>query len=156
MNVRESIASAFKDVPYPGDDKIALHECPRCRELRDDLRGKSSPVLEDCVLERNCGDLALLSPAAFHHFVPSYMLYSLIHPDSEVAFFTCQNLGVAGFDSFFLERFRLFSSQQKEAAIAFLEFFKLHESEDDDPDIRERQEKQNKIDVVIKLWKELS
>ncbi len=84
------------------------------------------------------------------------MLYSLIHPDSEVAFFTCQNLGVAGFDSFFLERFRLFGSQQKEAAIAFLEFFKLHESEDDDPDIRERQEKQNKFDVVIKLWKELS
>jgi len=55
-----------------------------------------------------------------------------------------------------VERFRLFSLQQREAAIAFLEFFKSHESEDDDPDIRERHEKQHKIDVVIKLWKELA
>ena len=156
MSIRESIASAFRDVPYPGDDQIALHDCPRCRELRDDLRGKLSSVLADGVLERDCGDLALLSPAAFHHFVPAYMLYSLIHPDSEVAFFTCQNLGVAGFDSFYLQRFRLFSFQQREAAIAFLEYFRSHESADDDPDIRERQEKQNKIDVVIKLWKELA
>ena len=156
MSVQESIALAFKDVPYPGDDQIALHECPRCRELRDDLRGKSSPVLVDSVLERNCGDLALLSPAAFHHFVPAYMLYSLIHPDSEVAFFTCQNLGVAGFDDHYLQRFRLFSSKQKDAVIAFLEFFKSYKSEDDDPDIRERQEKQNRIDVVIKLWGKLS
>jgi len=156
MSVRESIASAFKEVPYPGDDHIALHECLRCRELRDDLRGKSSQVLADSVLEHNCGDLALLSPTAFHYFVPAYMLYSLNHPDSEVAFFTCQGLGMAGFDGFYLERFRLFSLQQKEAAIAFLEFFKSHEREDDDPDIRERQEYQNKSDVVIKKWKELT
>jgi hypothetical protein len=124
--------------------------------LRDDLRGKSSSVLSDGDLERDCGDLALLSPAAFHHFVLAYMLYSLIHPDSKVAFFTCQNLGMGGFDAIDGERFRLFSLQQREAAIAFLEFFKSHESEDDDPDIRERQEKQNKIDLVIKLWKELA
>lgn len=156
MSVRESIVSAFKDVPYPGDDQIALHECPRCRELRDDFRGRSSSVLSDDVLERNCGDLALLAPAAFHHFVSAYMLYSLIHPDSEVAFFTCQNLGMGGFDAIDVQRFRLFSLQQREAAIAFLEFFKLHESEDDAPDIRERQEKQNKIDVAIKLWRELA
>ena len=84
------------------------------------------------------------------------MLYSLIHPDSEVAFFTCQNLGMGGFDVIDVERFRLFSLQQREAAIAFLEFFKSHESEDDDPDIRERQENQNKIEIVIKLWKELT
>jgi hypothetical protein len=156
MSIRDSIASAFKDVPYPGDDQIALHECPRCRALRDVLRGKSPSVLSDGDLERDCGDLALLSPAAFHHFVSAYMLYSLIHPDSQVAFFTCQNLGMGGFDAIDAERFRLFSLQQREAAIAFLEFFRSHESEDDDPDIRERQEKQNKIDVVIKLWKELA
>ena len=156
MSLRESIVSAFKDVPYPGDDCITLHECPECRQIRDDLRGQSWQILAEAILERRCDSLPLFTPAAFHFFVPAYMLYSLIHPDSEVAFFTCQGLGVAGFDSFYLQRFRLFSSQQKEAAIAFLEFFKSHKSEADDPDIRERQEKQNKIDIVIKLWKELS
>ena len=63
---------------------------------------------------------------------------------------------MGGFDAIDLERFQLFSLQQREAAITFLEFFKLHESEYNDSDIRERQEKQNKIDVVIKRWKELS
>ena len=63
---------------------------------------------------------------------------------------------MGGFDAIDVARFRLFSLQQRESAIAFLEFFRSHESEDDDPDIRERQEKQNKIDVVIKLWKELA
>ncbi len=157
MSVRESIALAFKEVPYPGTDQIALHECDRCRALRDDFRGKSPQALADEILERNCGDLALLSPAAFHYFVPAYMRYSLNHPDSEVADFTVMGLGTSahGFDAIDLERFRLFSLHQREAAIAFLEFFKSHESVDDDPDIRERQEYQNKIDIVIKAWKKL-
>jgi hypothetical protein len=154
MSVPEPIASAFREVAYPGDDHIALHECPECCQIRDDLRGKSQ-VLQDGVLERRCDSLPLLSPAAFRYFVPAYMLYSLSHPDSEVAFFTCQGLGVAGFDAFYLERFRLFNLPQREAAIAFLEFFRSHEREDEDPDIRERQERQNQIDVAINRWKEL-
>ena len=81
------------------------------------------------------------------------MLYSLSHPDSEVAFFTFQGLGTAGRDGFYLERFRMFSHQQREATIAFLEQFKTHEIEGDDQDNREYQDK---LDAAIKIWKELS
>jgi hypothetical protein len=153
MSVRESIASAFKEVPYPGDDQIALHECAECRQIRDDLRGKSLQVLADGVLERRFDSLPLLSSIAFHYFVPAYMLYSLSHPDSEVAFFTFQGLGIAGIDAIDLERFRLFSRQQREAVIAFLEFFKSHKINGDDQDNREYQ---NNLDAGIKIWKELA
>ncbi|HEX3856240.1 MAG TPA: DUF6714 family protein [Verrucomicrobiae bacterium] len=152
MSVRESIALAFKEVPYPGDDQIALHECERCRALRDDFRGKSPQALADEILERNCGDLALLSPAAFHYFVSAYMLYSLNHPDSEVASFTFMQFGRGGFDAIDLERFCLFNRQQKEAVIAYLGFFKSHEIEGDEQDNRDYQ---NNLNYVIKLWEEL-
>ena len=152
MNVAEFIASAFKEVPYPGDDHIALHECPECRQIRHDFCGKSPQVLADCVLERRFDSLPLLSPAAFHYFVSAYMFYALSHPDSVVAYFTFWGLGVKGFDPIDLERFRLFSRQQKEAVVAFLEFFKSHEIEDDDQDIHEYQ---RNLDTAIKRWKEL-
>ena len=153
MSVQESIRSAFKEVPYPGDDHIALHECAECRQIRDDFRGKSAQTLTDSVLERRYDSLPLLSPSAFHYFVSAYMAYSLKHPDSTVAFFTRQGLGEEGFDDFYLERFRLFTSQQRDAVIAFLEFLKPLEIEGDDQD---RREYQDKIDAAIKIWKELA
>jgi len=152
MSVRESIATAFEAVPYPGDDDIALHECPECRQIREDLRGKSSQVLADDVLERRCDSLPLLSPTAFHYFVPAYMFYSLSHPDSVVAFFTFQGLGGSGVDAIGWERFRRFSRQQGEAVIAFLESFKSHEIEGDSQDNRNYQ---IDLDNVIDFWKEL-
>jgi hypothetical protein len=83
------------------------------------------------------------------------MLYSLSHLESEVAFYTCEGLGMSGFDAFDVERFRLFSLHQREVAIAFLEVFKSYEREYEDPDIRERQERQIRIDIFINRLKEL-
>jgi hypothetical protein len=153
MSIQESIESAFKEVPYPGDDCIALHECAECGQMRDDFRGKSALTLENAVLERRCDSLPLLSPSAFHYFIAAYMAYSLSHPDSITAFFTRQGLGEGGLDDFYLERFRLFTSQQRDAVVAFPEFLKSREVEGDDQD---RREYQDKIDAAKKIWKELA
>jgi hypothetical protein len=117
-----------------------------------DLRGKSTEVLADAVLERRSDSLPLLSPAAFYYFLPAYMLYALRHPDSEVAFFTFQGLGIAGLDAIDLDRFRLFSRQQREAVIAFLEFFNSHEIEGDEED---NLQYRSKLDTVIRIWKKM-
>jgi hypothetical protein len=139
MSIQESIGSAFKEVPYPGDDCIVLHECSECGQIRDDFRGKSALTLENAILERRCDSLPLLSP--------------LSHPDSITAFFTRQGLGEGGLDDFYLERFRLFTGQQRDAIVAFLEFLRSREVEGDGQD---RREYQDKIDAVIKIWKELA
>jgi len=40
MTVPESIESAFADVPYPGDDRIADHNnCAECDDVREHFRG---------------------------------------------------------------------------------------------------------------------
>jgi hypothetical protein len=66
MNTRESIESAFAEVPYPGDDNIADHQnCLECEELRTYLHEA----------------LPLLTPEAFRFFLPGYMLAALTNWD---------------------------------------------------------------------------
>ena len=102
---------------------IKLHCMNATDVVRYEMIFAGNPqALADEILEQNCGDLALLSPTAFHYFVSAYMLYSLNHPDSEVASFTFMQFGRSGFDAIDLERFRLFNRQQKEAVIAYLGF----------------------------------
>lgn len=151
--LKQKIAEAFSDVPYPGDERIALHECPECQEIRESFRGQTAGTLLDGVIDSHFDSLPLLSPETFRFFIPAYMRYSLEHPDSTVSFFTRQSLGEAGVDGFYLERWRLFSSRQREAVVAFLESLRPHEIQGDE---RDQREYEGTIDAGIKLWKEMS
>ena len=155
MSVRESIQSAFADVAHPGKDNITKctwPDCPECADISQSFGEKSAQSVQESVLAEHTA-LPLFTPEAFHYFIPAYMLYSLRHPDSDVAFFTRQSLGEGGIDEFYMKRFRLFTSRQREAVIAFLAFLRSHEIEGDDQDRREYQET---IDADIKVWKELA
>lgn len=78
MGCRELIEAAFAEVPYPGDDNIALHEnCLECDDLRAYLRGKSWRDLKFPELRSFHESLPLLTPVAFRYFLPGYMLASL-------------------------------------------------------------------------------
>jgi hypothetical protein len=71
----ELIEAAFADVPYPGDDHIVDHQdCPECDDVRDFFRGKSWRELKFPELHAFHGSLPLLTPEAFHYFLPGYML----------------------------------------------------------------------------------
>jgi hypothetical protein len=153
--LRQTIEQAFADVPYPGDDRIATcsrPECDECAGIRWGLKALTPDLISPYVLEYHHSALALLLPEAFHYFVPMYMCYSVEHPHSEVAFFTRQNLGELDYEEFDLKRFCLFTAQQREAVIAFLEFLKTQEIEGDDQDQREYEDKLND---AIWIWKDL-
>ena len=137
--LKQTITQAFADVPCPGNDRIAKcsrPECDECAGIRWGLQGRTPSLIPPYVLEYHSGALPLLFPEAFHYFVPMYMCYAVEHPDSEVAFFTRQNLGESNYDEFDLKRFCLFTIQQQEAVVAFLEFLKAHEIEGDEQDQR--------------------
>jgi hypothetical protein len=73
MNTRESIESAFAEVPYPGDDNIADHQnCLECEELRTYLRGKTWKELSFPKLHDFHEALPLLTPEAFRFFLPVF------------------------------------------------------------------------------------
>ena len=71
--------AAFAGGVCPPRERIALHECAECAELRsafDSVRWESMP---DALIEAHEISLPLLSPEAFAYFLPAYMLYALDH-----------------------------------------------------------------------------
>jgi hypothetical protein len=80
MAIRESIESAFADVPYPGDDNItrcSRPECLECADVANYFRGRTWHAHTLADLRQYQSDLPLLTPAALQYFLPAYMLVSL-------------------------------------------------------------------------------
>jgi hypothetical protein len=148
--LKQTIAQTFADTPYPGHERIALHECEECEEIRQSFRGRTPDTLPDETIHSHFGSLPLLSPEAFRYFIPAYMRYSLEHPDSTVAQFILYRLAPQDFDDFDSERFRLFTPRERGAVIAFLEFLKSKQIEGDEEDQREYE---SEIDCGIEIWR---
>jgi hypothetical protein len=78
MTVSESIESAFADVPYPGDDRIADHQnCPECDDVREHFRGATWRGHNVAELQQYQSVLPLFTPEALQYFFPAFMLVSL-------------------------------------------------------------------------------
>ncbi len=78
MSPRDEVMFAFSKVPYPGDDALACCGCDECRWEVAQLRGKKWTRLSlDDFAAANFG---LLTPAAFHYFLPGLILLALDHP----------------------------------------------------------------------------
>ena len=152
MELREMIATAFGQVPYPGNDAIALHECLECQDIRRDFRRQSPWTIEASVLERRYDSQPLLSPQAFQYFLPAYMIYALGHLNSLVAQFTQYSLAPTDFDDWHRQRFSRFTTSQKASIIAFLEFMKTLEIEGDDED---QMEYCDKLNSGINIWQSI-
>ena len=81
-HIRLRIEEAFADVPYPGDGRIAPHDCGECRSIREALQGThwrdwaDKPVTE---IRRNA-ELALLQPEALRFFLPAFLIAVLREP----------------------------------------------------------------------------
>ena len=150
MKLREMIVAAFGEVPYPGDDSIALHECAECQDIRRDFQGQSPWTIAPSVLERRYDSQPLLSPQALQYFLPAYMIYALDHPDSEISRFTGYTLAPADYDDHDRQRFRLFTTAQKASIIALLEFMKTHTTTWDDG---EKQKLYDNLNAGIEIWK---
>lgn len=78
MSLQESIESAFADVPYPGDDRIADHkDCPECDDVREHFRGATWRGHTVAELQQYQSVLPLFTPEALQYFLPAFMLVSL-------------------------------------------------------------------------------
>jgi hypothetical protein len=149
-DLKQKIEEAFAGTVTPGDEHIALHECPECQEIRESFRGQCPTTLPDDVIDSHFDSLPLLSPEAFRYFISAYMRYSLEHPDSTVAQFVLYALAPQDYDNFYSERFGLFRAREIKAVIAFLEFLRSCEIEGDDED---QQKYESDIDSGIEIWK---
>ncbi|MBW3635626.1 MAG: hypothetical protein KY445_04050 [Armatimonadetes bacterium] len=114
--IKNQITEAFAQVRYPGDKHIAYHQdCLECDRVRADFRGQSPTTLEKDVIEWHHDSLPLLSPKAYHFFLPAYLFQALDDAHSGVTEMLLYSL-----DSTEKKRLKLFNKDQKEAIRSFL------------------------------------
>lgn len=72
------IKQAFKESIYPGDDNIVRDNSERhidCRELREQLQGKTWLKVSDQVLQNIKSETAFFSESGMHYYLPALMLF---------------------------------------------------------------------------------
>jgi hypothetical protein len=74
------VREAFADMPYPAGELIE-HDCEECWKLRDDLKGRHWSQLPDDLLIEKCFSTSLLSPEAWHFYLPAFLLLGLRNGD---------------------------------------------------------------------------
>ncbi|MCC6806719.1 MAG: hypothetical protein IT381_04800 [Deltaproteobacteria bacterium] len=151
--LRKQLLSAFAAVPRPSNDRIALHDCTECAQVRRDYASQAPASFDREIVKVHFDSLPLLSPEAFRYFVVAHMTYALEWPDSTVAEFVLYALAPKEFDDFYRERFALFSSEQRHAVIAFLEFMR---SQQIDPEEGADREREPEITAGIDVWRSLA
>jgi hypothetical protein len=125
-SLKAKVAAAFADVPRPAPGEIVPCGCDECAGVARSFAGVSWREVGAEVLEENYDKLPLLSPAAFRHFLPAYLLHSLGRfENAGVCEYTLYALtpGKAGGAAaeYYRARFSRFTPEQMEAVYDFLE-----------------------------------
>jgi hypothetical protein len=83
MSSREAVLYAFSRTPPPGEDALTSCNCEECRWDVARLRGKKWTRLspDDFGASDGGANFALLTPSAFHYYLPGLLLLALDHPD---------------------------------------------------------------------------
>ena len=128
--LRKQLLTVFASVKPPRKSHITQHMCEECVELRETFSDLKWDSIQPTILDSNWGQLPLFSPAAFHYFLPAYILRCLdnFDPDNLVCEFTlyslCPTSTTEDDKKWNLERFQLFTEEQKKAIGSFLKLAK--------------------------------
>ena len=130
-HLKRKIFRAFYGLEKPGKDELIGHFCEECFGLRDDFAGLVWTDVSGELLEKNFGNLALFSAAAFHYYLPAYMLYALDRFDSDVAESVCIHLTAnvkngEKLSEYHLERYSRFDLAQMNTIFELLELMREH------------------------------
>jgi hypothetical protein len=74
MSLREEVTIAFSKTPYPSHAALTACGCDECRWEVSRLRGKRRSRLGWDNIGAEDANLSLLTPAAFHNFIPGLLL----------------------------------------------------------------------------------
>jgi hypothetical protein len=77
MSLRDEIQYAFAKTPYPGDDALTSCACEECQYSVRRFRGKKWSRLTLADVGDDQGNVASLTPPAFHYFLPGLLLLVL-------------------------------------------------------------------------------
>lgn len=72
-----AIHAVFLEEPAPTAQELIAHKCEECQALQEALAGLRWREIPRAILEKHYDQLPLLSPKAFHYYIPAYLAYSL-------------------------------------------------------------------------------
>jgi Family of unknown function (DUF6714) len=119
----ERLYGAFADAPRPGPGEITAHRCDECEEVSARLsRYAASDVPHDDMLW--LGDsMPLLSPKAFRYYLPRFIEFCLVTPQSSAEATINYNLAPSGdLDVGERNRFAQFNDVERRIVLEFVEY----------------------------------
>lgn len=126
-----TVAAAFREVPHPGDDALVSGDVsydPEYREVARDFRGVTWRRVSPAFVREHADALALLSPAAFRHFLPAYLLACIVAeaeldtvPFNVIGCLTPPASADSAASAFFASRVGAFTRPEARAICAYLE-----------------------------------
>jgi hypothetical protein len=118
----ERLYQAFADAPRPDRDEITPHRCDECDEVSARFsRHPARDVPHDDMLW--LGDsMPLLSPKAFRYYLPRFIEFCLVTPQSSADAMINYNLAPSGVDLGERNRFAQFSDAERRAVHEFVEY----------------------------------
>src|SRR5664279_1983181 len=118
--LKEALRASFSAASLPAQEDVAPHDCKECRAIREAFAGRTWESLRPHEVEQRFDSLPMLSPSAFHYYLPAYLIYSLEHfkGDSLVCQFTIYAVAPndgddeTRFQLWWRERMRKFTPEQ--------------------------------------------
>ena len=123
MNVTEVIRlieDAWRDVPYPGDDKIFTPDSYDDEDIVNYFGGTTWRGHEPARLRAHSSAFTFFTPEAFHYWFPAFMIAAI--QDPEEADVILHYIPWSLNDRYAPKRWALFSLAQRQAVAAYLRF----------------------------------
>jgi len=123
MNASEVIRlieDAWRDVPYPGDDKIFTPESYDDEDIVRYFGGTTWRSHSPTGLRCHSSAFTFFTPEAFHYWFPAFMIAAI--QDPEEADVVVDRIPSSLSDSYASKRWPLFTCAQKQAIAAYLRF----------------------------------
>jgi hypothetical protein len=136
--VARKLQEAFPYEPFQG--LVAEHGCEECLMLRAELSGKSWEELSGEFLRENDCCLPLLTPAAYHKFLPAWLNHGLSNPEGGPGTMALINMSSTAPSD-------LFTAEQRRALVEAAEF--IHQA---DPFSVEDEDSLERIIAVRLHW----
>jgi len=114
------IEDAWREVPYPGDDKIFTPDSYDDEDIVNYFAGTTwrghSPVDLRC----HSSAFTFFTPQAFHYWLPAFMIAAIQNPaEADVI---CDFIPRSVYNDYAPQRWQLFSPAQRRAVAAYLRF----------------------------------
>ena len=120
IEVIRFIEDAWREVPYPGDDRIFTPDSYDDEDIVNYFGGTTWRGHDPVNLRAHSSAFTFFTPEAFHYWLPAFMIAAIQNPDE--ADVICDRIPRSITNKYEPQRWQLFSPAQRQAVAAYMRF----------------------------------